>query len=178
MEEKIKKILSQRTRREIATEQNVKPAAVLVPIFKKEEAYYVVLTKRTGEVEHHKQQISFPGGAYDEVDGSLENTALRESKEEIGLNPENVHVLGTLDDVKTYTSKYIITPFIAFIPYPYKFKKNDKEVEEIIEIPVSVLFEKDNKDKRNKHFVYEKHVIWGATGMILKQLIDLNLFIK
>ncbi|MHC1635909.1 MAG: NUDIX hydrolase [Candidatus Methanospirareceae archaeon] len=167
--EEIRKILLRRSRK-IIVDGYAKLAAVLIPIFKKRGDYYVILTKRTGYVEHHKWQISFPGGTYDDRDSSLEVTALRESEEEIGLNPKDVRILGVLDDVKTFTSNYTITPFIASIPYPYNFKKNDKEVEEIIELPIAAVFDEGN---RSNSFVYGGHVIWGVTAKILKQLVDI-----
>ncbi|GAI52893.1 unnamed protein product, partial [marine sediment metagenome] len=92
---KIKKILAQREKQTIVpTNAPLAPAAVLLPLYEKEGEYYILLTKRTQKVEHHKGQISFPGGARHEQDRDLVDTALRETFEEIGVRPEDVEILG------------------------------------------------------------------------------------
>ena len=97
MKQKLRQALSQRQKRHIADASRV-PAAVLLPIYHKQGEYYILFTKRTENVKDHKAQISFPGGAYEEGDGTLVDTALRESAEEIGLKAEVVELLGELDD--------------------------------------------------------------------------------
>ena len=89
------------------------PSAVLVPIYHKQGEYYILFTKRTEDVKNHKGQISFPGGVHQEEDRTLVDTALRESAEEIGLMPNDVEVLGELDDTTTVTSSFIISPFVG-----------------------------------------------------------------
>jgi 8-oxo-dGTP pyrophosphatase MutT (NUDIX family) len=131
---------------------------------------------------YHKGQISFPGGAYDMDDGDLTTTARREAFEEIGVRAGDVEILGSLDDESTYTSKFVITPFVGAIPYPYKFKVSRREVEELIEVPVSALlkpgrFSPETQDEEGKshpwgHYVYGNHKITGITARILKQLLD------
>jgi 8-oxo-dGTP pyrophosphatase MutT (NUDIX family) len=132
---------------------------------------------------YHKGQISFPGGAYDKEDSDLADTALREAFEEIGVRADDVEILGHLDDQSTYTSKFIITPFVGVIPYPYKFKVSGREVEELIEAPVSALldpsaYSPETRDDEGKNYpwgnyCYGKHRITGITARILKQLLDL-----
>ena len=156
-------------------------SAVLVPIYCKQGEYYLVFTKRTEQVKEHKGQISFPGGAYQEGDGTLLNTALRECAEEIGLVADKVEVLGALDDAITQTSSYIISPFVADIPWPYEFKVNRNEIEEIIEAPISALRDKSclreeteviNGEATTSYFYhYQGRVIWGATATILNQFL-------
>jgi len=180
--QKIREALSARER-QVATRQGHRPSAVLAPIYKKDGEYHIVLTKRTQDVMYHKGQISFPGGAYDKEDGDLAATALREVFEEIGVRAEDVEILGILDDETTYTSKYIITPFVGAIPYPYKFKVNRREVEELIEVPVSALlnpasYSPETVDDEGKHhpwghYIYRNHRITGITARMLKQLLDL-----
>ncbi|HEX76584.1 MAG TPA: CoA pyrophosphatase [Dehalococcoidia bacterium] len=160
-------------------------AAVLVPIFYKEGEYHILFTLRSNQLTYHKGQVSFPGGACSEVDSSLLDTALRESWEEIGLEAEDVEILGELDDVVT-TTGFVISPFIAFIPYPYRFKKNRNEIDEIFDMPLSVLFDKANfrqesqviGDKAVASYFYEYGgwVIWGATARIVKQFLDVLQF--
>jgi len=159
------------------------PSAVLLPIFYKEMEYHILFTKRTERVKDHKGQISFPGGAYEERDGTLVNTALRECAEEIGLMAEEVEVLGELDDTISRTSNFIISPFVALIPWPYQFKVNGEETEELIEVPISVLLNKDCQHQESEiidgkavtsyFYHYQGRVIWGATARILNQFLDI-----
>ena len=181
---KIRRILSQREKQTIVpTDAPLAPAAVLVPLYEREGEYWVLFTKRTQKVEHHKGQISFPGGARDEGDRELVDTALRETFEEIGVRPEDVEILGELDRMGTFTSNFLITPFVGIIPYPYEFTIARDEIEELVEVPMSALL--DEKNYREEHQVYEGRtyvasffeykgkVIWGATARILKQFLDL-----
>ena len=164
----IEKILSNRIRRTI-DDKELSPAAVLLPIYKKEGKYYILLTKRTENLSHHKGEISLPGGSYEKEDINLEDTALRESYEEIGIRPEDVKILGKLDDVETLTSSRLITPYVGIIPYPYDFRINEREIKELIEVPISALLNK----KESNCWVYDGHVIWGATAWILKNFLSL-----
>jgi 8-oxo-dGTP pyrophosphatase MutT (NUDIX family) len=156
-------------------------SAVLLPLFNREGQHYILFTKRTQKVKNHKGQISFPGGVYQERDGTLINTALRECTEEIGLLAHHVEVLGELDEDVT-TSGYTISPFVGFIPCPYQFKMNEEEVEEIIEIPIPALLEGnclrheiktiDQQTATSYFYYYQQRVIWGATARILNQFLD------
>jgi len=116
---------------------------VLVPLFEKGDRWYILFTKRTERVKHHKGQISFPGGVVDETDEDMEATALRETFEEIGLPRDNAEILGKLDDAYTVTSGYLITPIVAEIPHPYPFSINEDEIEELIEIPLEAFLDRD-----------------------------------
>ena len=107
-------------------------------------------------------------------------TALRESWEEIGLKPEDVQVIGELDDTPTMTSGFIITPFVGVIPYPYSFRLNLQETTEIVDVSLSVLMENsayqkeavDTNGVTQKAYIYQDYTIWGATARIIKQLLD------
>ncbi len=159
------------------------PAAVLLLLLEKGGEYHVLFTRRTETLSHHKGQISFPGGACQGEDATLLETALRESREEIGLAPEDVEVLGELDDTLTYVSHYRITPFVAGIPWPYPFKPNPAEIAEIITVPLVALREKANFHEEIwveggisvtvPFYNYRGKVIWGATARILKQFLSL-----
>ena len=113
-------------------ESQYRQAAVLVPLFNHKEEYKILFTKRTNRVEEHKGQISFPGGSVDLEDSSFEETALREAYEEVGLLREDVKVLGRTDDSLTLASNFIIHPIVGFVPYPYPFKINSREVKRLI----------------------------------------------
>lgn len=181
MEEKIKEILACREKVCI-DEPGLIRAAVLIPIFKKDGEYHVLLTRRTDKVGTHKGQISFPGGKRDECEDLL-CTALREAREEMGIAEKDVRILGELDDMCTISSDFCISPFVGLIPYPYPFKINRHEIEEIIEVPLSVFLDetKFREELRSRNgelipvlfYQHDEHTIWGATARILKQLMDL-----
>jgi 8-oxo-dGTP pyrophosphatase MutT (NUDIX family) len=182
VEAELKEILAQRQKRYIIDDSRV-PSAVLVPLFKREGEYYIIFIKRTETVKVHKGQISFPGGNRDVQDRTLLDTALREATEEIGLRVRDAKVLGELDDEATTTSNYIVTPFVALIPWPYRFKKSKTEVDEIIRIPISALLRQeclkpakevlDGKTVDSYRYYYRGNVIWGATARILNKLLDM-----
>ncbi len=158
------------------------PSAVLVPLFFKQGKYHLLYTLRSFEVKDHKGQISFPGGVKEAVDKTLLETALRESFEEIGLPTEQVEVLGELEDIYTPTH-YRITPFVGMIPFPIPFKINHREIEGLIEVPLDHLLEPNNLTYQHleffdstldsPYFRYKQHTIWGATGRITRELINL-----
>jgi 8-oxo-dGTP pyrophosphatase MutT (NUDIX family) len=183
MKTELIKLLAARQKQCIADPHRV-PSAVLVPLYEEKGQYHIVFIKRTETVKAHKGQISFPGGGRDEADKTLEDTAIREAGEEIGLRVADIEVLGELDDEITTTSNYIVTPFVAVIPWPYNFTVNRAEVEEIISVPVAALLDKTNVkpaietldggivvDSYNYH--YNGRVIWGATARILEKLLKI-----
>jgi len=181
LREIIKQVLSAR-RRKTASTGRWTGAAVLVPLFEKGGRPHVLFTKRTDRVKRHKGEISFPGGVVDEKDKDSEATALRETYEEIGLSPENTKILGKLDDAFTVSSAYLITPIVAEIVYPYPFRINEEEIEELIEIPLEAFLDRDRwREETYSHggekvlsyrFEYEGRIIWGATARIMRQFLD------
>ena len=184
MKQRIIQALSQtKKQNNVLTDAPLAPAAVLVPLYEKGGEYYILFTKRTEKLEHHKGQISFPGGARHEGDKSLDDTALRETFEEIGVHSQDVEILGQLDNMGTVSSGFLITPFVALIPYPYAFKVNPDEIEELVEVPISALLDKSNyweelqvyqgKSYRSCFYQCQGKVIWGATARILKQFLGL-----
>ena len=180
MIEKLRQLFYLSKKRHIVDANRV-PAAVLVPIYDKLGQFYVLFTRRTEQVTEHKGQISFPGGAYEKDDRTLLRTALRECAEEIGLMAEDVKILGDLDNKVSLTSNYVISPFVALIPWPYQFKLNREETEEIIEVPVSALLDKtclrqetetlDGEEVTSYLYHYQGRIIWGATARILNQFL-------
>lgn len=181
LRQKIQAALSYRPRA-VLNDPSLTCAAVLLPLLFTESEWRVLVTVRTDRVEHHKGQISFPGGARDAEDATLEATALREAHEEIGLLPEVVEVLGTLDDVRTVTG-FAVTPFIGIIHHSGPYCLNHHEVAAVVEVPLAFLRQPDNvrvgqvEHKGQLYDVlfwdYGPHVIWGATAQILKTFIDL-----
>ncbi|MFC1983775.1 NUDIX hydrolase [Chloroflexota bacterium] len=183
MKQRLKQALSLRQKRDIAAIDRVS-AAVILPIYRKQEQYYILFTRRTEQVDKHRGQICFPGGTYEEGDGTLVNTALRESAEEIGLVADDIEILGELDGTVTVATGYIISAFVGLISRPHTFKVVDqREVEEIIEVPISALMDKnclreetelrDGEAVTSYFYHYQETVIWGATARILNQFLDI-----
>lgn len=180
----IRKALAQREKQVITFHDHpLSPAAVLLPLFNKGGECYILLTKRTETLLYHKGQICFPGGACHESDEGLVQTALRETYEEIGVEPRDVDVLGELDSMGTITSNFLITPYVGIIPYPYEFKVSDDEIESIIEVPVMELLDEKNCREEaydlegeiliGNVYDYQGNVIWGATARMLKQFLEI-----
>lgn len=152
------------------------PAAVLIPIYEKNDEHYILFTKRTEKLRHHKGQISFPGGKFDPTDKDLKETALRESYEEIGLKDIDVEIIGSSAQMITNTN-FIVTPFAGTFKYPYEFNINKDETDYLIEVPLKHLVDKNNFKIEEREVMGQKipiyfysfgeHIIWGVTGKIL-----------
>jgi len=158
-------------------------ASVLLPLFIKDGHYWLLLMRRANTVEHHKSEVSFPGGIVDEKDDNLESTAKRETFEEIGVRDEDIEILGQLDDMTTITSRFIVHPFVGIVPFPYEFNLNRSEVDHLIEVPLQFFLDPSQPQTFSMHykgdtfetpaFIYEGIVIWGATERILENFISL-----
>jgi 8-oxo-dGTP pyrophosphatase MutT (NUDIX family) len=159
-------------------------ASVLIPLYRHRGELHVVLTRRSDEVEHHKGEISFPGGAYEATDSDLSFTALRECHEEIGVLPQHVRVLGRLDDVVT-VSRFLVTVYVGALHdelSPYEWVTQPSEVAEVLEVPLLHLTERRNVIEvprlRNgelvvsEAFQFGEHTIWGATARMLRNFLD------
>ena len=179
----IKETLGNRSPKRIKDSSFV-DAGVLMPLFVEQGECKVLLTKRTTKVEHHKGQISFPGGTVDQDDGSFEKTALREAHEEIGLFSKDVHILGRIDDTLTLVSNFVVHPFVGHVPHPYEFIINKAEVEKIITVPLGVFHpmnlqyhsdhaEYDGIIYKSKSYRYNGDVIWGATARMIENFVDI-----
>lgn len=140
---------------------------------------YTLLTRRSMQLSQHAGQISLPGGRVDHADASLEATALRESREEIGLDSNSLALLGRLPDVQVSTGM-IITPVVAWCEQEPSLQHNPYEVDEIIKLPLKLALDcnnygidslERNGEVRQFHFLrHEQHYIWGATARILLSL--------
>jgi len=162
-----------------------KRAAVLVPIYIKHDEWYILFTRRTEKVTHHKNEISFPGGGFEEnVDNSITETAIREIEEEIGV--KNIEILGLLDDIFTI-SGYIVTPVVGKITNSVDTDCNQQdsdEIQYIISVPLKKVANPSNfwiqefsynggRLYQVPFFDYEGEVIWGATGRILLNFLKI-----
>ena len=172
MKQQIERILRHRKKRKISGE-NLRASAVLIPIFYDQGKYHILFTERSDAVVFHKGQVCFPGGTREPSDSSLVQTALRESEEEIGLQAKDIEVVGELDDITTFVTDYVISPFVAFIPPPRSLKTNGREVKGAFSVPLSFLMDQANFKQDSYAYEYEGHIIWGATARILRQLVDL-----
>ena len=158
----------------------LRPAAVLIPLYVREKALWTLFTKRTDMVEHHKGQISFPGGGVSDRDANLWETAIRETEEEIGVPRASVRILGALPKLQTVTD-FEVSPFVGAIPYPVPFAPHAGEVESIIEVPMAYLLDPTvveeravkwkGRDLLTLVYHYRGHAIWGATARILTDLL-------
>ncbi len=181
LRKKIEAALADRHRR-VVDSGGLIPAAVLL-LLTNRGGPHVVFAKRTERVAHHKGQYSFPGGIVETWDGSRLETALREAKEEIGLPPEAVEILGTLDDTETRATPFVITPFVGLIRQPVSYAPDGKEIERVLEVPLAALldpanfrvelWERDDHTSPVYFYDYGGETIWGATARILKQFLDL-----
>ncbi|USZ68935.1 CoA pyrophosphatase [Halorussus salilacus] len=167
--------------REVTDED--RDAAVLAPVVVRDGEYHLLFTKRADHLGEHAGQMSFPGGGREPSDADLRDTALREADEEIGLRPEEADVVGRLDDIRT-TSRYAVTPYVATVP-DREYVPDEREVAEIAILPVSGLLDPENyESERREHPQYGEAVVhffrvngytvWGATGRILVQLLELT----
>ena len=154
-------------------------AAVLIPLTLVNGEWQVLFTRRTDIVEHHKGQVSFPGGATDPTDSSPVATALREAHEEIGLDPTDVHVLGRLGEMLTVTN-FIITPIVAVFPWPYAFRVHTIEVARVFTIPLNWLANHDNwqefvrKETQRTvitYYPFDGELLWGVTARMTVEFL-------
>ncbi len=160
---------------------NLIPAAVLVPLVDRPQGLTVMLTQRTAHLNDHAGQISFPGGRVEPEDPSHRDAALREAQEEVGLPPEKVDFIGTLDPY-IVRSGYRVTPIVGFVNPPFDVRADPFEVAEVFEVPLSFVLNADNHeiDSRTHEGIertfyvlpYEDRYIWGATAGMLVNLYD------
>ncbi|MFQ6025893.1 MAG: NUDIX hydrolase [Dehalococcoidia bacterium] len=178
--ELIKKVLNQRVR-ETLVDETLMPAAVMVLLYPKNGEYCILLNKRSELVEHHKGEISFPGGARDPQDRDFLDTALRETEEEMGIQRGDITVLGQLDDIVT-RSRFGVRVYCGTIPYPYPFVPSAIEIAEVLEVPLPSLYDPANIRVETRwndgefstvySYTHEKHVVFGATAKILQQFLE------
>ncbi len=158
-------------------------SAVLVPIIERDAGPHLLFTKRSEDLDNHPGQMSFPGGKREPVDETLQETAARESWEEVGLSPEDINFVGQLDDIRT-VSQFSVRPYVGTVPdIPYT--PRNSEVAEVAIISVAELTDLDNYhserrdhpyygDIRLHYFYVDDYTVWGATARILVQFLELT----
>ena len=176
-----------RLTRKIAKEQDTNPklSAVLALLFPKNNEPHLLLTLRNSYKGVHSQQVSFPGGKREDTDTSFEQTALRETQEEVGISPKSIQIIGKLTEVYIPPSRFLVHPFVGISQAQPTYKPDATEVAEIIECSISQLLD-DNlvKEKdifvsttqlkmKTKYFDINGHVVWGATAIMLSELKEI-----
>ena len=160
-----------------------KLSAVLVLLYPKNGQWHIVYIKRSTYPGVHSGQISFPGGKMEPSDSSLADTALREAEEEIGVSSKDVQLLGKLSDLYVPPSNFLIKPYVGVIEQGQSFRPEPKEVSMVIELQLDYFFQAEKLVKRKwpvnsklqrevKGYSYQEHLIWGATGMITHELVE------
>ncbi len=161
-----------------------RPAAVLVALYFDDGQWHALFTRRAERIEPHSGQVSFPGGLIESDDTSPEQAALREAKEEVGIRPQDVDILGRLKPTWTIT-RFLVTPIVGTIPWPYQLHLNQSEVARAFGVPLRWLCDPGNLEMRkfrltrfgpsfDVHYFkpFSNEVIWGATGRIVVSLVS------
>jgi 8-oxo-dGTP pyrophosphatase MutT (NUDIX family) len=161
---------------------SLKRACVLIPLIRDGESWSLLFTKRAENLAAHSGQISFPGGGV-EVGESLQDAAIREAQEEVGIPPDAVELIGRMDDLVTNVSGFLVTPFVGVIHEPIEYVMQESEVSEIFEVPIDALLDPAKPEVRyvpfrdRQHpayfYPYQQYEIWGLTGRMLKTFLDM-----
>ncbi len=161
---------------------NVKKSAVLILLYRINGELKTVFIKRAEYDGIHSGQVSLPGGVYENVDGNMQNTALRETQEETGLSPDNIRVIGTLTSLHIPVSNYLVYPFVGFCANEPEFHPDPVEVSYLIETSITELLKPENRKKKIMtigdsaieipYFDIEGNHIWGATAMIISEFLE------
>lgn len=159
----------------------LRAAAVLVPFYCKNGEDTLLFTRRTEHLPDHGGEISFPGGCREPGDPNLEYTALRENEEEMGIPPSAVRILGRLDDFVSVHG-YHVVPFVGYLSWPIIFTVNEREIAEVIEVPMERLcdpavYHTETWEHRGRlhpvgFFTIDNYQIWGLTAAILRQFLQ------
>ncbi|MDH5506426.1 MAG: CoA pyrophosphatase [Anaerolineae bacterium] len=162
-----------------------KAAAVLIPLLQIQSTWHVLYIRRTeAHGDYHSGQVAFPGGRRDPQDPSLEAAALRETQEEIGIDPSAVRILGRLRPFVTI-SNYQVTPIVGVIPWPYPIKPSEDEVSRVFTIPLEWLMASQNRETLQREIPgqtqpiqviyfkeYDNEVLWGASARFTVSFLE------
>ncbi|GLS91958.1 coenzyme A pyrophosphatase [Psychromonas marina] len=157
---------------------------MLIALIERDDELHIIFTERALHLRHHPGQVSFPGGKHETFDSSLQQTAIRETNEEIGIKPEFIEIIGQLPSLKT-TSGFEVFPIVAFVDQRFSLNIDANEVKSVFEVPLRFLLDSKNfhlqhliaNKKRHSTYCigYQNNLIWGATAQMLKNLQQLLL---
>ncbi|MDJ0906038.1 MAG: CoA pyrophosphatase [Woeseiaceae bacterium] len=160
----------------------LKPAGVLIPVRRHAAGLSVLLTQRSADLKHHAGQVSFPGGRMEDADADIEVTALRETREEIGIAEDAVAVIGYLETMPTVTG-YAVTPVVGLVDGLVDLAIDRTEVEYTFEVPLAFFLDSANHRLVDREwqglsfsmveFHFEGQRIWGATAQMLLRFINI-----
>lgn len=167
-----------------ARRQNAKKAAVASLLYPKSGETYMAFILRKTYKGVHSNQIGFPGGRREEDDKDLLHTALRETEEEVGVKAQSIQLIKPLTDLYIPPSNFLVQPFLSYIDFEPTFVLQESEVEELIEIPLSLCLDESHltseiidasyaKRIEVPAFNFDGRVVWGATAMILSEIREL-----
>ena len=169
----------------VETEWVATPAAVLIPLYLEDGDWKLLFARRTDSLDVHAGQISFPGGQIEDSDDSVAAAALREAQEEVGLDPNDVELLGKLNPLLTVT-QFLVTPVVGVIPWPYPLETNSAEVARAFGVPIKWLADPKNLEIREREpFIpgrsiqvyyfedFEGETIWGVTARITVNFLEM-----
>ncbi|KJY84895.1 DNA mismatch repair protein MutT [Vibrio galatheae] len=158
---------------------HLRKASVLVGFVERDNGIHVLFTRRAKHLKHHPGQVSFPGGKFEPSDIDLSHTAVRETYEEVGIEPSQIQIFGQMPELVTI-SRFTVTPFLAFISPDYQTHIDKNEVDEVFEVPASVIldsaklhsqqFQVNNFSHRVFGLSYKSHFIWGMTAQIIEAM--------
>ncbi len=161
-----------------ATLPHPQRASVMVMLYPRPRKVHVLMTKRAMHLRYHAGEVSFPGGVFEEQDGDLLATAIRETEEELAIQVDPENVLGRLPVVRTRLG-FEITPFVAVLQSAPEYEPDEKEVGEVLEIPFASLISTQQKDVGSNSegimYWFQHHRIWGASAKILNQIGHLGM---
>jgi 8-oxo-dGTP pyrophosphatase MutT (NUDIX family) len=179
---RLRDLVGNRAAIEIARPPKYRRACVLVPLVRDGAAWSILFSRRSENLAAHGGQIAFPGGAAEEGE-ALHEAAVREAREEVGIAPERVELIGRLDDLITANTNFLVAPFVGVIHERIEYVLQESEVDEVFEVPVDALLTPSQPEvryvtyRRKRYPVYfYRHLdyeIWGLTGRILKTFLDL-----
>lgn len=161
---------------------NFQQSAVLIPLLETEGRWHVLLTCRSQELVEHRGQVAFPGGVRERGDENLQWTALRETYEEVGIEPHDVQILGSLGDMPIITG-YMVRLFVGEIPWPYELTVNTDEVESAFVIPLDWLADPLHRTIKYRNYAgreipviffdpYDDYRLWGASAEMTLALLS------
>jgi 8-oxo-dGTP pyrophosphatase MutT (NUDIX family) len=161
----------------------LKAAAVLVPILRRDDQLHLLYTRRSDRLASHRGEVAFPGGRFDRRDPHLLAAALREASEEVGIEPQEVDVLGTFEGRRTHSTDIMVTPFVGLVRGTPELRPDPKEVAEIFDVPLSILanpryrgayhWRRNGTTSDRPAVLYQGQVIWGLTYELTMRFLEL-----